>query len=194
MEIERRSYESFWEKGVHPDYFYGEPRLEHPSRKRIAEEAKKIGNSVLDVGCDSCVDYPRYKKSGMRYTGIDITEKFIRRAKDLYPGIDARVGTAYDLPFPDGSYDSVYCKDLLEHLPPEGYKQVLKEMWRVTRKLMMIAFYIPTNNKPTKYNLTVSGVYEQSYNAQEIADFIMSLKDFKGLEIERNRLYFARKK
>ena len=192
--IGRRSFERYWE-GVHPDFLRVPEQLEHPSRKRIAEEASKVGDSVLDVGCDSCVDYPRFKKAGIRYTGIDITEKFIKRAKELYPGIDARVGTAYDLPFSDGSYGSVYCKDLFEHLPPDGYKQVLTEMWRVTRKLMMIAFYLPTNNNPTNYNLTIRGHYEQSYNAQEIANFIKGLENFNGLEIERGGcLYLARKK
>jgi len=193
--IERRPYERFWE-GVHPDFLRSPEQLEHPARKRIVEETSKVGKSVLDVGCDSCVDYPRFKVAGIRYTGIDITEKFIKRAKELYPSIDARVGTAYDLPFPDGSYDSVYCKDLLEHLPPDGYKQALNEMWRVTRKLMMIAFYLPTNNKPTKYHLIVSGHYEQSYNEREIMDFISGLKNFNGLEIIRSIgcLYVARKK
>jgi len=194
MEIERRPYERYW-KGVHADFLRSKQELEHPSRKRIFEEVSKVGDSVLDVGCGSCVDYPRFKKAGIRYTGIDITEKFIKWAKELYPGIDARVGTAYGLPFPDGSYDSAYCKDLLEHLPPDGYKQALNEMWRVTRKLMMIAFYLPTNNRPTEYNLTIMGCYEQSYNAQEIANFIMGLKNFNGLKIERGGcLYLARKK
>jgi len=195
MEIERKPYERFWE-GVHPDFLRSPEQVEHPARKRIVEEASKVGSSALDVACDSCVDYPLFKKAGMSYTGIDITEHFIKRAKELYPGIDARVGTAYNLEFTDGSYDSVYCKDLLEHLPPYGYEAVLREMWRVMRKLMMISFYLPTNNLPTKYNLTVSGHYEQSYNEREIVDFIGDLENFDGLEIVRSVgcLYVARKK
>jgi len=195
MAIERKHYENYWQKGVHPDFLRSKDQLEHPARKRIAEEAKKAGNSVLDVGCGSCVDYPRFKEAGMSYTGIDITEKFIEWAKKLYPEIDARVATAYDLPVPDGSYDTVYCKDLLEHLQPDGYKKALREMWRATRKLMMIAFYVPPRNKPTLYNLTSMGVYENWYNAQELENFIRSLGNFNGLKIEMGRhLYLARKK
>ena len=195
MAIERKPYERFWER-VHPDYFRSPEQVEHPARKRIVEEASKVGSSALDIGCDSCVDYPLFKRAGMSYTGIDITEHFIERAKELYPGIDARVGTAYNLQFPDVSYDSVYCKDLLEHLPPDGYKKVLREMWRVTRKLMMISFYLPTKDSPTEYHLTASGYYSQSYNEREIVGFIMDLENFGGLEIDRSVgcLYMARKR
>lgn len=203
MEIKRKPYEDFWEGGVHPDFMDGKEQRNHPTRLRVFEEAKKVGNSVLDVACDSCVDYLRFKEAGMSYTGIDITPRFIKHAKELYPGIDARVATAFDLPFPDGSYDSVYCKALLEHLPPPGedtegnpigYKQVLNEMWRVARKLMMVVFYIPTNNRPQKYNYTHAGHYEQAYNTQELTNFINNLKGFKGLEIRINRLVWLVRK
>ena len=200
MEIKRKPYEGFWERGVHPDFMSGKEQWNHPTRLRLFEEARKAGNSVLDVACDSCVDYHRFRDAGMSYTGIDITPRFIARVKELYPGIDARVGTAYDLPFPDGSYDSVYCRALLEHLPPPGenppigYKQVLNEMWRVARKLMMVIFYIPTNNRPQNYNYTHAGHYEQAYNTQELTNFIKNLKGFKGLEIQLIRLVWLVRK
>lgn len=108
-------------------------QLEHPGRKRVAELVLANSKSVLDVACGVGVDYQLfYKSSGIKYLGVDITEKFIDVAKSN--GVPCMVANALKLPFPDGSFDSVICKDLLLHLPPNIWRTVLSEMVRVAKK------------------------------------------------------------
>lgn len=192
-----RPWERWWEKCANIDHLRGSNLREQPIRQKIVEEVSRVGHSVLDVGCATCIDYPLFKEAGIHYTGVDITKKFINRAKEINPSVDARVGDAFDLQFSDGSYDIVYCKSLLEHLPPKGYERVIKEMWRVAGKQMMIAFYIPPTDSPTVYEIAEGGFYKNVYNKQEIASFIADLEgvyELKTIEgISGHSLYVVRK-
>ena len=108
----------------------------HPGRAKVAELVKEAGCSVLEVACGIGIDYPRYKELGVAYTGVDITPRFVEEAQ--HRGVPCQVGDARNLPFPDGSFDTVYAKDLFIHLPPNMWRQVLKEMARVARKQVLI--------------------------------------------------------
>lgn len=112
-------------------------QLEHPGRKRVAELVLANSKSVLDVACGVGVDYHLfYKDNGIKYMGIDVTEKFIDVAKSN--GVPCMMANALKLPFPDKSFDSVICKDLLLHLPPNAWRTVLSEMARVAKKQVVI--------------------------------------------------------
>ena len=109
---------------------------QHPGRAKVAELVKAAGNSVLEVACGIGIDYPRYKELGVNYMGVDITPRFIEEAQRR--GVPAQVADGRNLPFPDNSFDTVYAKDLFIHLPPNVWRQVLKEMARVARKQVLI--------------------------------------------------------
>ena len=49
-----------------------------------------------------------------------------------------KTASADELPFPDNSMDLVTCFDVLEHIPEEAIAAVLKEMYRVTKKHLMV--------------------------------------------------------
>jgi len=170
-----RPWEVWWKEVANIDHMRTPKQLTHPIRGKIVTEITKVGGSVLDVGCATAVDYPLFKEAGVKYTGIDVIEKFVKRAKEHYPEADIRLGDAFNLQFADGSYDVVYCKDLLEHLPPEGYKTVVREMWRVARRMMMIAFYIPPADDKTVYQKSSGGFFVNHYYRGEILDFIRGL-------------------
>lgn len=104
----------------------------HPGRKRVADLVKNNSQSVLDVGCGIGYDYKFYKNSDTTYMGVDITPKFVAVAKEK--GVPTKVASALKLPFPNGSFDSVVCKDLLVHLPPGDMEKAFREMVRVAKK------------------------------------------------------------
>lgn len=183
------AWKEFWTRTRRKTFLRFKRQEEHPVRKRAIQIAAQLGKSVIDVGCASCIDYPLFKETGMSYTGIDFTPQFIVYAKRCHPNVDAQVADATSIPYPRHSFDVAYCKDLLEHQPPEQWKTILDEMWRVARNAVVITFFISPDENPVRYNLKEldGGVYwDNKYNVGEINKHLRGRDGFKSLEIIEN--------
>jgi ubiquinone/menaquinone biosynthesis C-methylase UbiE len=101
---------------------------------------------LLDVGCGAGHYYrsirrvlTEHARPPLRYTGIDATSYYIRRARDAFgsdPQADFLVGDIYCLPFADCSFDLVLCANVLLHLP--SIARPLEELCRVARRFALI--------------------------------------------------------
>lgn len=100
---------------------------------------------VLEAGCGSSNDYRFLEWYGLarflHYTGIDLSEKNIRNAKNRFPDIDFQVGSVFDLPAEDQTYDVCFVHDLFEHLSPEGIDRAVGEICRVTGRKACLHFF-----------------------------------------------------
>lgn len=108
--------------------------------QRLAEAFGKdeIGTSVLDVGCgDAVAEWNTLFSSADCITGLDTS----------FPGAPLAPGTAYvrghsqSLPFVNGAFDTVFCKDVLHHIEPrsdDALIAILREMYRTSRKNVII--------------------------------------------------------
>jgi len=172
-----------WERTKNKDFLRIPRQLNHPIRKLIVENT--VGESVLDVGCASAIQYPLYEDMGIKYTGLDFTKKFLDHATELYGEIDLIHADASNIPLPDRGKSTVFCKDLLEHLPPDKWKEVLSEMWRVTDKRMMVAFYIAPWEYETIYKVVKSLHYKNVYSFKEIYDFMLNLDGCSEITVKR---------
>jgi ubiquinone/menaquinone biosynthesis C-methylase UbiE len=113
-------------------------------RPALQNIAASVGaKTVLEVGCATAIDCPAYLARGMQYTGVDMTQNLLARAKELNPSGVFLHGNATELPVADGSYDFVFCKDLLEHLQPSDMEKVVRQMHRAAKTAMAIAFFMP---------------------------------------------------
>lgn len=174
-----RNTEDFF-KIVDVGFMVNVDQVNHPVRLLIAENALELGaRSVLDVACNVCLDHTIMSSRELEYHGIDFESRFIDKAHELYPGIDAQVASAYSIPFDDGSIDVVYCKDLLEHLAPisesPNYQDAVKEMWRVANKAIMISFFHPPQPGREEISWHDSGFWNNTYNRDEIDSLIDDL-------------------
>src|SRR5688500_18538832 len=84
---------------------------EETTRFRRAAAIARVpaGASVLDIGAREG-GLRKFLPDGVKYQGIDITPEFASEAvmiRDISEGI----------PFPDASYDFVFCIEVLEHAP-----------------------------------------------------------------------------
>jgi len=165
---------------VQPKDWQNEPaELQHPGRKRVFELVKANSINVLEVACGIGIDYPRYHNVDIQYFGVDITPKFIEEAKRR--GVPCQVADARELPFPNESFDSVYCKDLFIHLPPNIWKNVLTEMARVARKQVIVlddAWINTTEYRPCEKYQCKEGVltfYNNRYGEKEMRVYAETL-------------------
>ena len=93
----------------------------------------KNNESVLDLGCGNG-RYLEYMASGVKYTGIDFSEKLIELARKKYPEGNFSIGDVLKLNFPDNSFNKVFSIAVLHHIPSYELRlQVFEEIKRVLK-------------------------------------------------------------
>lgn len=95
--------------------------------------------TVLDAGCGEGFILENIRSEGIVpvIEGIDIREEALATGRILHPSLTLRYGSIYSLPYPDKSFDTVICSEVLEHL--ERPKDALSELARVARKGCVIS-------------------------------------------------------
>jgi 2-polyprenyl-6-hydroxyphenyl methylase/3-demethylubiquinone-9 3-methyltransferase len=91
------------------------------------------GQRTLDVGCGGGLLAEEFARLGFAVTGIDPSGKSLEaaqaHAEEEGLPIDYRQASGEEIPFPDGSFEIVYCCDVLEHV--EAPEKVVVEISRV---------------------------------------------------------------
>lgn len=134
--VDAERQKSHWDNRRH----YRDPRsaagraFAEPKIKWLAEHLD-IGpeSSVLDVGAGNGMFTMTWKAFAGHVEGIELSENMIARS----PCPESiRQGDAYELPYPDASFDLVFTGNVLHHL--ERPVDALQEMARVSRSAVAI--------------------------------------------------------
>ncbi len=125
-----------------PDYLLS--TFEHIWTEILAEEhAKSV--RVLEAACGSANDYRFLDRYGLsrflHYTGFDLSAKNISNAKRHFAQIDFRIGSVFEIPTEDKTYEYCFMHDLFEHLSPEGIGRAAAEICRVTSRKICLHFF-----------------------------------------------------
>ncbi|WP_323002176.1 class I SAM-dependent methyltransferase [Denitromonas sp.] len=91
------------------------------------------GRTALDVGARDGHFSRLMAERFDRVTALDLTPPLF-----THPGVDCLAGNATALPFPDRSFDLVFCAEVLEHIPSPALAQACAELARVCRKHLLI--------------------------------------------------------
>ena len=108
-------------------------------RHLIRQAGIERGHRVLDLGCGTGTLTILIKQThpDSEVVGLDGDPRVleIARAKARKAGVEIAFheGMAFQLPYPDGSYDRVLCSLVLHHLTTENKRRALKEVYRVLR-------------------------------------------------------------
>jgi len=87
------------------------------------------GKHVLDIGCGE----GEFLSLGKNHiVGIDTNARAIQRLGE--EGFSVQLGSANNLPFPDGSFEAIHCRNVIEHLDIERAYKLLSEASRVLKK------------------------------------------------------------
>jgi len=101
----------------------------------------QAGARCLDVGCgEGRHTLAAYLRPGVDVIGIDLSPKDLQTARSRVVDMEAfepkghitfLQGDATRLPFPDASFDTVICSEVLEHIP--NFITVIEELVRVLK-------------------------------------------------------------
>lgn len=138
-------YVKYWKRRIND---YGASNLSGVAAARLKSivkllpRDKDLGN-VIDVGCGNGTSLFMLKKDyGYKFNphGVEISDDAVAICKSR--GIDAKVADVENnIGFPDNSFDSVICSEVLEHLIlPE---KALEQIKRVAKKDAIFIFTVP---------------------------------------------------
>jgi ubiquinone/menaquinone biosynthesis C-methylase UbiE len=110
------------------------------------------GKSVIDIGCgDASLTIDLYDRTApSQIKGIDSAASAIEIGKKRLDGrnIQLSVGSAYKLPFQDGTFDVAHLRGVLHHMDTPDV--ALREAARVARDVVLL--------EPNGYNLLLKGI------------------------------------
>lgn len=117
------------------------------------------GKDVLDMGCAAAGKSLYYVSLGAKHvTGVDIVEHYRAEAEGMAEklGFSDRftfvIGSAYEMPFDDRSFDTVIMNDFMEHV--DNPSAAIKEAMRLVRPGGRIFINFPPYYHPTGAHLS----------------------------------------
>ena len=145
---------------VHPDTEY--ERIFQASG--ILNEPRN--SRVLDAGCGSGAFSGFLSGYGFKVTGIDISDELVNIAAEINKEAVFIAGDIFSAPFPDESFDSVFCGAVLHHFPDRLF-ECAAEFKRLLRPRGKVYFFEPYSfcvNSLLRY-----GIFEFNRTASERA-------------------------
>jgi Methyltransferase domain len=125
----------------------------------ILREIKKhlqVSDSILEIGSGPYGLGQFYARS---FIGCDVSF-FAQPTTPMSPVL----ATATQLPFGNRSCDAVIMSDVLEHVPPEYRRAVIREALRVARKVAIFGF--PAGPQAFEYDRRLAGTYDRKQQAR----------------------------
>jgi SAM-dependent methyltransferase len=90
-------------------------------------------------------------------SGVDISPAMLALAQARWPAKSFQIADAASLPFPDASFDAVFCWHLCMHLAPEKVAAVIAEAHRVLRPGGRLVIDFPSRRRRRLLRQRVTG-------------------------------------
>ncbi|MHB1294325.1 MAG: class I SAM-dependent methyltransferase [Anaerolineae bacterium] len=126
----------------HPSYVWraGQERRLQIIRRHAPLE----GKTILDVGCGLGLYVRRFRDFSADVHGVDLDAAKVEEAGRTLPNI--RVGSAEELPYPDGFFDVVLSHEVLEHVDDD--RAAAREAYRVLKPGGRLVVFVPNRCYP----------------------------------------------
>ncbi|MDD2993995.1 MAG: class I SAM-dependent methyltransferase [Pygmaiobacter sp.] len=101
---------------------------------RWQQQAKQ---DFLDLGCGLGRHSVFFAKNGFRTSAFDLSRDAVEQtqkwARAEHLAITGTVGDMLALPYPDASFDCIFCKDVLSHTDTQGVKKIAADILRILK-------------------------------------------------------------
>jgi ubiquinone/menaquinone biosynthesis C-methylase UbiE len=150
-----------------PIRFYSLPLIGRMYRRRVEMCLGECagGERVLEVGFGSGVTFLNLHEKYREIHGLDLTADVAQVQKVFHDrGIatDLRNGSVVQMPYADGTFDTVLLISILEHLKPAEQPAAFAEIARVLRPGGQVVYGVPVERKLMVFAFRVLG-----YNIRE---------------------------
>lgn len=160
-------------------------------KDKIDIVTKWIGNNsgnILDIGFGSFEIENILSKGNQQLFGIDISSASVRKAVNKF-GNTFKLGTIFNIPFPQGYFDYVLALDILEHISSDKVFDAYNEIFRVLKHNGILIVSVPLNedlDKMVQNHKNLNG-HLRIYT-QEILKFELHIAGFK---IDKEKCLYA---
>ncbi len=89
------------------------------------------GKRIIDLGCGAGRDVRHFLERSFSVTGVDLSEELLNHARRLCPNASFVNADIRRLPFPDASFDGVWCCGGMVHMGKEEGTKVIQEAHRI---------------------------------------------------------------
>jgi ubiquinone/menaquinone biosynthesis C-methylase UbiE len=116
-------------------------QLHHSLHEGLIQSLAGQGYStLLEVACGTGWNIPNFRRVGLEYYGLDISETAIAAASLKHPGNNyLNLGILQCSFIKDSSFDVVYNSSMLEHIG--YYREALSAMIRLARRRVYVVFF-----------------------------------------------------
>jgi len=139
-----------------------------------------IREPILDLGCGTGLFMEEARDRGFKEVfGIDISKYAIKKARRKK--LEARVYNGKKIPFKKGSFNTIFCYQVIEHIPRSDANKLLKECCRVLKKGGVLLLFAPAdygelyNTDPTHINF-----YTIDYFKEFISEVGFKISSFES--------------
>ena len=114
---------------------------------------------ILDIGCGfGWCEVNCLQRGVKKITGIEISRELLEETKDFFKDKRAHfeIADGLNLRFQNNSFDTVFCWEIIEHIPKNSENKMFKEVNRVLKKDG--TFYLST-----QYDLFLAKIFDPAW-------------------------------
>ncbi|MFW9994221.1 MAG: class I SAM-dependent methyltransferase [Candidatus Odinarchaeota archaeon] len=168
----REIVEKGYEEGDYQSYYRLTSKLTRREKRFFTKLIDLIpeGGTILDLGSGTGIPYDRFLvKRGFKVTGIDISSKHVKMARENVLGANYIKGDFTRIDLPIGIYDAVVSFYAVFHVPRNEHAELFKRIHAVLRDRGII--------------IVTMGVYDEELT---INDFIGSTMAWSSFPADKN--------
>lgn len=119
-------------------------KIQKNRRYDIINKNLWVGAKVLDIWCASWWFFDTRKHKKIEFSWIDYNEDLVKYCNTKWLHVKQCDISKEDLPYPDNSFDFIYCSHVLEHLLSNEQIHLFSEVSRILKKWGTFVLFTPT--------------------------------------------------